>query len=148
MSDRSEEYRCRYCGFKTTTSSRLSSHFSQSPVCLDKIVAANQPSSNIHKRPHSPTPGGSGCLDDQPHDDLLYSSFLMGQPSAKRAHVEVEDVPYKMDTIFEEFTPPAGESQPKPPNALSNFEDLLADQQASGSEPWAPFSSMEDWDYA
>ena len=72
----------------------------------------------------------------------------MSQPSAKWAHVEVGDIPYKMDTIFEEFMPPAGESRLKPPNASSNFKDLLADQQASESEPWAPFSSMEDWDYA
>ena len=147
MSDRSKEYRCHYCGFKTTTSGQLSSHFSQSPPCLDKIVAANQPSSNIHKRDCSPTPGGSGHLNDQPDDELLYSSLLMGQPSSKRARVE-EDIPIKIDTIFEEFTPPAGESQPKPPNMSNNFEGLLADQQASRSEPWAPFSSMEDWDYA
>ena len=147
MSDRSKEYWCHYCSFKTMTSGRLSSHFSRSPTCLNKIVAANQPSSNIHKQHHSPTPGGSGCLDDQPHNDHLYSSFLMGQPSAKQAHIEVEDVPYKMDMIFQEFMPPAGESQPKPPNMLSNFEHLLVDQQTSRSKPWALFST-EDWDYA
>ena len=109
MSDRSEEYQCRYCGFKTTTSGRLSSHFSQLPPCLDKIVAANQPSSNIYKWDRSPMPGGSGHLNDQPDDELLYSLLLTGQPSSKWARVE-EDIPIKIDTIFEEFTPPAGES--------------------------------------
>jgi len=149
MSDRSEEHRCRYCGFKGKNSARLSSHISQSPVCLEKIIADNQPSTNLHKRHRSPTPGGSSCLDNQPDDELLYSSLLKGQPSIKRARVEVEeDIPVKMNTAFDEFKPPAGEPQPKPPNMSNDFEHLREHQRASGNEPWAPFSSVEDWDYA
>ena len=30
----------------------------------------------------------------------------------------------------------------------NDFERLQEDQQASGNKPWAPFSSIEDWDYA
>jgi len=150
MSDRFEEYRCRYCGFKTTTGARLSSHISQSPACLDRIVADNRPTPNSHKRHRSPTPGASGNLDDQPqlNDELLYSSLLKGQPSTKRVRVEVEDIPIKMDNISEEFKPPAGVPRPKPSNMSNDFERLQEGQRASGSEPWAPFSSIEDWDYA
>jgi len=145
MSDRFEEYRCRYCGFKTKTSARLSSHVSQSPTCLDKIIADNQPTANPHKRDRSPTPGADG----QPDDELLYSSLLQGQPSTKRARVEVEeDIPVKMDNVFDKFEPPAGEPRPKPLNTSNSFEHFRAGQEASGNEPWAPFSSVEDWDYA
>jgi len=67
----------------------------------------------------------------------------------KRARVEVEeDVPIKMDNVFDDFEPPAGEPQPKPPNTSNDFERLREGQQASGNQPWAPFSSVEDWDYA
>ena len=150
MSDRFEEYRCRYCGFKTKTSARLSSHISQSPTCFDKITANNQPSTNLRKRHRSPTPGVGDHPDNQQADDqLLYSSLLMGQPSTKRARVDdEEDSPVKMDNVFNEFEPPAGVPQPKPPNTLNDFESLREGQQASGNEPWAPFSSVEDWDYA
>lgn len=148
MSDRHEEYQCRYCGFRTKTSARLSSHISQSPTCLNKIIADNQPTTNLHKRDRSPTPGDSRNPDDQP-DDLLYTSLLKGQPSTKRARVEVEeDIPIKMDNVFDEFKPPAGEPRPRPPNTSNSFERLQAGQHASGNEPWAPFSSIDDWDYA
>ena len=149
MSDRFEEYRCRYCGFKTKTSARLSSHISQSPTCLDKIIADNQPSTDTHKRHRSPTPGVSGNLDDQPDDGPLYSSLLTGQPSTKRARVEdEEDTPVQMDNVFDEFEPPAGEPRPKPPGTSSSFERYQEGQQTSGNKPWEPFSSIEDWDYA
>jgi len=149
MSDRFEEYQCRYCGFKTKTSARLHSHISQSPACLDKIVADNQPPADLHKRPHSPTPGGSDYPDNQMNDEPLYSSLLKGQPSMKRVRVEAgEDVPVKMDNVFDDFEPPAGEPRPKPPNMSNDFERLREGQQASGNQPWTPFSSVEDWDYA
>lgn len=149
MSDRFEEYRCRYCGFKTKTSARLSSHIFQSSTCLDKIVADNQPTADLRKRDRSPTPGDSGYPDDQQDDEPLYSSLLKGQPSTKRARVEVEeDIPIKMANVFDEFEPPAGEPRPNPPDTSNSFERFQASQQASGNEPWAPFSSIEDWDYA
>lgn len=152
MSDRFEEYRCSYCGFKTRTSARLNSHISQSSACLEKIVAVNRPPTNLHKRhrSESPVPGGSDHLDNQPADNnLLYSSLLKGQPSTKRARVEVEEEsPVKMDNIFNEFKPPAGVPQQKPPDMSNDFERLQESQRTSGSEPWAPFSSIEDWDYA
>lgn len=151
MSDRLEDsYRCRYCGFKAKTSARLSSHISQSPACLEKIVTDNQPSTSLHKRHRSPTPGASGHLDDQPgNDEPLYSSLLKGQPSTKRARVEAEeDIPVKMNNAFDKFEPPAGEPRPKPSTMSNNFERLQENQQASGTEPWAPFSSIKDWDYA
>lgn len=152
MSDRFEEYRCRYCGFKTKTSARLSSHISQSPTCLDGIVADNRPPSNIRKRHRSSTPGApSSSFDDelQPSNELLYSLLLKGQPLTKQACVEVkEDIPIKMDNAFDEFKLPAGEPQPKLPNILNNFKCLQKGQQASGNEPWAPFSSVDNWDYA
>lgn len=151
MSDRFEEYRCRYCGFKTKTSARLSSHISQSPACFDRIVTDNQPTANPLKRHHSPTPGANDYPDDQPelNDELLYSSLLGGEPTTKRARVEIEeDVPFKMNTVFDEFSPPAGEPVAKPANTSNNFERLREGQQSSGNQPWAPFSSIEDWDYA
>lgn len=93
--------------------------------------------------------GGDGYIDDQPDDELLYSSLLKGQPSTKRTRMEVEeDIPVKMDTVFDEFDPPAGEPRPRPPNMSSDFERLREDRQASGNQPWAPFSSVEDWDCA
>ena len=67
----------------------------------------------------------------------------------KWAHVDdKEDSPVKMDNVFNEFEPPAGVPWPKPPNTLNDFKSLREGQQASGNEPWAPFSSVEDWDYA
>ena len=95
-------------------------------------------------------PGGSGNCDVQPlNDDALYSSLLEGQPPLKRARVEdEEDFPIKMNPVFSEFEPPAGTPQQRPPSTSNNFEHLQASQQASGGEPWAPFSSIEDWDYA
>lgn len=150
MSDRFEQYRCRYCGFKTTSSSGLSSHISQSPACLDRIVAANQPTSHPHKRPRSPTPEVSAFLDGQPDEGPLYSTLLGDQPSTKRAHVDTEDEPIeiKMDIVYEDFEPPAGEPHPKPPDTRSDFEHLREKQHSLGEQPWAPFSSLEDWDYA
>ena len=59
-----------------------------------------------------------------------------------------EDIPIKMDNAFDEFKLPAGEPQPKLPNILNNFKCLQKGQQASGNEPWAPFSSVDNWDYA
>lgn len=152
MSDRFEEYRCPHCGFKARASARLNSHISQSPTCLEKIVAVNRPPTNLRKRhrTESPAPGDGDHVDDQPiHSDLLYSSLLKGQPSTKRAHVEVEEEsPVRMDNIFDEFKPPAGIPQRKPPDMSNDFTRLWESQQSSGSEPWAPFSSIEDWDYA
>lgn len=49
MSDRGEQYRCHYCGFKTKSSSGLTSHISQSPACLDKILTTSQLSSRSQK---------------------------------------------------------------------------------------------------
>jgi hypothetical protein len=148
----SEEYRCRYCTFKTTTGARLSSHISQSPRCLNGIIADNQPISTSQKRNHSPTPpGASGHdLDNQlpPDDEPPYSSLLKGQPSTKRARVESEDIPFKKNTVIDEFDPPAGVSRARPVNVSNDFEHLRENQQLSGSQPWAPFSSIEDWDYA
>jgi len=152
MSDRFEEYQCRYCGFKTKTSAQLSSHISQSPACLDKIIADNQLTADLRKRDRSPTPGDGSYPDDHQQEDnldLLYSSLLKGQPSMKRARIEVEeDIPVKMHNVIDEFEPPAGEPRPKPPGTSNSFERFRASQQASGNEPWAPFSSVEDWDYA
>ena len=147
-------YRCRYCGFKTTSSSGLSSHISQSPSCLDQIVAANQPATHPQKRPHSesPAPGLRSTPDNQFSETLLYSSLLGDQPSTKRTRVEdVEDDPIeiKMDIVYKDFEPPAGEPrQPKPANVHSHFERLREEQISTGQQPWAPFSSVEDWDYA
>lgn len=53
-----------------------------------------------------------------------------------------------MNCVFVDFKPPAGVPQPKSANMLSDFERLRASRQASGGEPWAPFSSIDDWDYA
>ena len=150
MSDRFEEYWCRYCGFKTTTSAQLNSHISQSPTCLDRIIADNQPTSDLHKRHHLPTPEASSYHNDQPQPDneLLYSSLLKGQPPTKRAQVEVDDTPFKMNTVFNEFDPPAGEPRVTPINISSDFEQLQETQQISENQPWAPFPSIQDWDYA
>jgi hypothetical protein len=148
MSDRIETYRCPHCSVKTQTSAWLNSHISQSPACLEKIITVNRPPTNLHKRHHSesPTSGGSDDLNENQADSsLLYSSVLRGQPSTKRAHVEVEEEkPVKMDNIFDEFRPPAGELQPKPPNMSNTFKRLQESQCASRSEPWAPFSSVKD----
>lgn len=147
-----EEHRCSSCRFKAKTRAGLNSHISQSLECFEKVIAANQPSTDLHKRRHSetPVPGGSDNCDVQPlNDDALYSSLLEGQPSSKRARVEdEEDFPIKMNPVFSEFEPAAGAPQQQPPGTSNNFERLQASQQASGREPWAPFSSIEDWDYA
>ena len=153
MSDRFEEYRCRYCGFKAATGARLSSHLSQSPRCLDRIIADNQPTPTSHKRYRSPTPeaSGQGWVDDQlvhPNDEPLYSSLLKGQPSTKRARVEAEDVPFKMNNVSDKFNPPAGKPITRPANTSNDFERLRENQESLGDQPWAPFSSIEDWDYA
>jgi hypothetical protein len=70
----------------------------------------------------------------------------------KRVRVEdEEDNPTEitMDMVFEVFEPSAGEPcQPKPANVRSNFERLREEQNLLGKQPWAPFSSVEDWDYA
>lgn len=152
MSKICDVYRCRYCGFKTSSGGGLSSHVSQSPPCLGKLVAANKPTSHPHKRPRSesPTPG-SHALGDQPDETPLYSSLLGDHPSQKRARVDDEDDPVgiKMDVVFEEFDPPAGKSlRQDPANARSDFERLKEKQSSSGEQPWAPFSSAEDWDCA
>ena len=147
-----EEYRCRYCGFKTTTNARLSSHISQSSRCLESIIADNQPTATSHKRHRSPTPGVSGYLEDQsqPNDEFLYSSLLKGQPPMKKARVQdEEDKPFEMDTVPDEFFPPAGESlRARTADESDGFERLQEYQRSSGDQPWAPFSSIEDWDYA
>ena len=114
---------------------------------------ANWPSMGLHKRQHSesPVPGGSNHPDIQLLDnsDVLYSSLLEGQPSSKRAWVEdEEDFPIKTHTVFSKVEPPAGMPQQQPPGVSNTFESLQASQEASGSKPWAPFSSIEDWDYA
>jgi hypothetical protein len=148
----SEQYRCHYCTFKTTTAARLSSHISQSPKCLNGIIADNQPILNPQKRHRSPTPPGvSGSPDDQPqpNDEPPYSSLLRGH--TKRARVEVEeDAPFKFktDTVFDEFDPPAGVPRARPVNMSNEFEHLRQNQRLSGSQPWTPFSLIEDWDYA
>lgn len=54
----------------------------------------------------------------------------------------------KMDIVFENFEPPAGEPRPNTAKIHSDFERLREAQGSSGQEPWAPFSSVEDWDYA
>jgi hypothetical protein len=152
MSNQVEEYRCHCCGFKTQTSARLNSHISQSPLCLEEVVAANRPKSNPRKRHRSESPPDTGDpTNNHPaNEDLLYSSLLKGQPFAKRAHVEVEeDTPIGMRIVFDEFEPAAGMPQPEPvTKTLNDFEHLQEHQRALGSEPWAPFSSVEDWDYA
>lgn len=158
MPNDSETYRCPYCSFKALTSARLNSHISQSPACLENFVAANRPSMNPPKRRHSesPTPGLSSIIheaevpnNEPTNNNLSYSSFSKAQPSTKRARVDdEEETPVRMANIFEEFEPPAGDPLPKPPNSLSNFEQLLDSQRASGSEPWAPFSSLKEWDFA
>ena len=69
----------------------------------------------------------------------------------KRAHVEDEEdnaVEINMDIIFEDFKPPAGEPQLKAASVHSDFEHLKEKQDSLGQQPWAPFSSVEDWDYA
>jgi len=150
MSDRGEQYRCRYCGFKTKSSSGLSSHIFQSPACLDKIVAANQPTSHPHKRSHSPTPGSSTFYNG-PDQPPLYSSLLEEPLATKRARVDPDEDDYakvKMDIVFEDFAPPAGEPRPNVATMRSDFERLKDKQNAMREQPWSPFSSVEDWDYA
>lgn len=68
----------------------------------------------------------------------------------KQARVEAEeDPPFKMDTVSEEFNPPAGVPlRARTANEINDFERLQEDQRSSGNQPWAPFSSIEDWDYA
>lgn len=151
MSDRGEQYRCRYCGFKATSSGGLSSHVSQSSVCLDQIVADNRPPSHTQKRPFSPTLAASDFSIDQPDEAPLYSSLLGGQRPAKQPRVEAETVEFPeimTDVVFEDFKPTAGKPQPKGPSLCSDFERLQQTQRLSGQEPWAPFSSVADWDYA
>lgn len=156
MSDRFETYRCAHCGFKAQTSARLSSHVSQSPTCLDKLIILNRPSTNPYKRQYtgSPAPRSGGDpgqlqVDDEPVDsDILYSSLLGSQYPVKRARVEDEETPIKTNETFKEFKPLAGEPQQRPPNMSNDFECLRDSQQASGDKPWAPFSSIADWDYA
>ena len=54
-----------------------------------------------------------------------------------------------MNLTFEDFDPPAGKPvRPDPVNARSDFEQLKERQDSLGEEPWAPYSSIEDWDYA
>ena len=152
MSNRLVEHRCSGCRFKAKTKAGLNSHVSQSPECLEKIIAANRPSTDLRKRQRSksPVPGDSDHPDTGPlNDDGLYSLLLEGQPFSKRARVESEeDSPIKTNSVFSEFEPPAGMPQQRPPGMSNNFERLQTSQQASGHEPWAPFSSIEDWDYA
>lgn len=154
MTDGLEEYCCSHCGFKARTSARLNSHISQSSGCLEKAISANQPSMSTSKRHRSLTPPAVACdnLTSQP-DDMggpIYSSLLDdSQPSKKRMRTKAkDDIPFNTETTFDEFNPPAGEPQPKPPNMSNTFEHLQETQRASGSKPWAPFSSVEDWDYA
>lgn len=61
---------------------------------------------------------------------------------------EDDPVEIKMDIVFEDFGPPAGEPRPRLPDVRGDFERLKGKQNLSGQEPWAPFSSVEDWDYA
>jgi hypothetical protein len=61
---------------------------------------------------------------------------------------EDDPINIKMDIQFEDFEPPAGEPQLKLANMHSDFERLREEQKSSGQQPWAPFSSVEDWDYA
>jgi len=62
--------------------------------------------------------------------------------------VDDEDpIEIKMDIVFEDFEPPAGEPRSKLPNMRSDFESLREKQDLSGQQPWAPFSSVKDWDY-
>jgi hypothetical protein len=148
MSERGKQYRCCYCNFKGTSSSGLNSHIAQSAACLDRIVADNQP--HPQKRSHSPIPGDSNFLDDQHDEEPLYSSLLGTQPPTKQARIEVEDEPteIKMDITYEDFEPPAGEPHPTPLDLQSDFEHLRESQRSSGEQPWAPFSSVDEWDYA
>jgi hypothetical protein len=151
MSDRGESYHCRYCGFKAKSSGGLNSHISQSPACLDKIIAANPPASHSQKQPHSPIPGSS-TFESRVSDDMpIYSSLLEERPAIKRARVDPdEDDParIKMDIVFEDFIPPAGEPRPKSAEMRSGFEQLRDEQLSKGEQPWFPFTSVEDWDYA
>jgi len=150
MSDRGELYRCRYCGFKTKSSSGLNSHISQSPTCLEKIVAASQPTSISQKRSHSPLEGSS-TFHSRADEAPLYSSLLEEPPTAKRARVDTdEDDPaeLKMDIVFDDYEPAAGQPCPDGVKMSSDFEHLKDEQTWGGEQPWSPFSSVEDWDYA
>ena len=157
MSDSFETYRCAHCGFKTKTSARLSSHVSQSPICLGRFVTVNQLSTNSCKQycSESPMPGSSNNheqqhqVNDEPvESNPLYSSLLGNLHPAKQTHVEEEDTPIMTKNVFDEFKPPAGEPLQKPPNMSNDFEYLQESQWTSGDKPWAPFSSIEEWDYA
>ena len=156
MFNRPEEHRCSGCRFKAKTRAGLNSHISQSPRCLEKVIAANQPLMDPSKRQRResepPAPGDNNYPDIQlsnDSNDVLYSSLLEGQPSSKRARVEDEtDFPIKTNSVFDEFEPPAGTPQRRLPGVSNDFERLQTSQQTSGSKPWAPFSSIEDWDYA
>ena len=154
MSDKDEEhYRCPHCGVRVRTSAGLSSHISQSTTCLNRTIANNQPAASS-KRPRSESPalgGGEDPTSNDPatNDHYLYPPLLTGQQSTKRARVEdEEDVPIKKCDFFSEFKPPAGTPQQKPPGMSSDFGRLQESQRALGSEPWAPFSSTEEWDFA
>ena len=63
---------------------------------------------------------------------------------------DVEDnfTKIKFDTTVEDFKPPAGEPQPKLANTRSDFECLRDKQASEERQPWSPFSSIEDWDFA
>lgn len=147
MSDGIEEHRCRHCGFKTTTSGRLSSHISQSPACLRRIVADNQPRENLRKRDRSPTPG---VADDPSIESTSHSfpttSFLDDQRPTKHARIEVEDIPFNKEVVIDEFDPPAGVPRQGANSKSVRMVDVINDHQEN--QPWAPFASTEEWDYA
>jgi len=92
--------------------------------------------------------GGGNQLENSPADGFLYSSLLNGQPSTKRARVEIEDPPFKINTVAVEFDPPAGEARARPAGMSKDFERLQESQRSSGDQPWAPFSSIQDWELA
>jgi len=63
---------------------------------------------------------------------------------------ELEDPPteIRMDVVFEDFAPPAGEPRDKPDKPCSDFERLKEKQRSSGKEPWDPFTSPGEWGFA
>lgn len=94
---------------------------------------------------------GSSTFDTSHDEAPLYSSFLEEPPTSKRARVDAdEDDPaeIKIDLVFEDFTPPAGEPCRNGADASSDFQRLKDEQTWAGKEPWSPFSSVADWDYA
>jgi hypothetical protein len=59
-----------------------------------------------------------------------------------------EDAPFSMNIVFDEFNPPTGVPGTKSENMTNDFEHLQQKQKSLGDQPWAPFTSIEDWDYA